>query len=93
MLERRKKFYKIGKTFATVIERFKGKNENTTLPYKYKIVKIIEGNVKNISKLEKELHKLNKDFVYLPKIKFNGHKECFKKVKYANYGRLWLDLR
>lgn len=75
-------FYKIGKTFTTIKNRFKGKNKNTTLPYKYEIVKIIEGNVKNISKLERQLHKLNKDFVYLPKIKFNGHKECFKQVNY-----------
>lgn len=75
-------FYKIGKTFTTIKERFKGKNKNTTLPYNYKIVKIVKGNVKNISKLERQLHKLNKDFIYLPKIKFNGHKECFKKVNY-----------
>lgn len=76
------RFYKIGKTFTTVEERFKGRNINTSLPYKYKIVTVYTGTFKEMSILERKLHKSNKDFIYLPKIKFNGHKECFKQIGY-----------
>lgn len=63
---------KIGSRFSTDI----------SLPYNWEVVKVFEGEAKEMSTLEKKLHKLNKDFVYLPKIKFNGINECFKHINY-----------
>lgn len=73
----KEEFYKIGKTFTTVYKRFYGK---VNLPYNYEIVKTIEGEPKNISKLEKQLQKHNKQFKYIPKINFSGVNECFSKI-------------
>lgn len=76
-------FYKIGKTFLTLVERF-GKKPNSLLPYSYEVMEIFTSKEDGvyISKLEKELQKLNKDNKYLPKIKFGGMYECFKTVNY-----------
>lgn len=71
-------FYKIGKTFKTVEKRF---DSNKDMPYNYEILKIFKRGAKEISKLEKQLQKDNKNFKYIPKIKFNGMYECFKKIK------------
>lgn len=71
-------FYKIGKTFLTVKNRF---NCVKLLPYKYKILKIYEGEGQEISELESDLIKINKANKYLPKIKFNGMYECFNKIE------------
>ena len=70
-------FYKIGKTFRNLKNRFYTK---TLLPYNYSVVKIFEGGAEEMSKLEKELSKENKEYSYLPQIKFHGMKECFKKI-------------
>lgn len=69
-------FYKIGKTFKTVKDRF----YTSDMSYKYKVIKIITGNSLDISKLEIELKKLNKKHKYLPKIKFKGMYECFNQI-------------
>lgn len=71
-------FYKIGKTFTSLQKRFKYKN---LLPYNWNIVKVYEGNAKDISDLEVASKHKNKEFKYIPKTKFNGMYECFSKIK------------
>ena len=71
-------FYKIGKTFSTVKYRFKCKKE---MPYNYKVIKIFKGEADEMSKLEKQLQKQNKQHKYIPKIKFLGQQECFKQIE------------
>ena len=70
-------FYKIGKTFKTVENRFAYKN---CMPYNYSIIKIIIGNAKYICELEHFLKISNKNNLYTPKIKFVGMTECFKEL-------------
>lgn len=77
-------FYKIGKTFLKLKNRFRGQNITEVLPYNWSIMKVFNGNSREMSILERKLQKDNKDFVYLPKIKFNGQYECFKEVKYES---------
>jgi hypothetical protein len=69
-------FYKIGKTFKTVKNRF----HSTKLPYNYKILKIIKNEPKNICELENKLKNENKNFKYTPKNKFCGASECYSKI-------------
>jgi len=71
------RFYKIGITFTKLNKRF----YNTRLPYKWKVLKIYEDLPENIWKKEKELHKLNKEFKYLPMKEFGGRYECFSQLK------------
>lgn len=73
------RFYKIGKTFKTVNDRFKG---NSFMPYNYKVLKVIEGDAKYISELEVELKNKNNKHPYQPKLKFNGWYECYVNVTY-----------
>ncbi len=71
-------FYKIGKTYRKINQRFKNKK---TMPYNYEIIKIFEGDGIDISKLEYKLQLENKQFKYQPKINFNGSiLECFFKI-------------
>jgi len=72
-------FYKIGKTFTKINNRFKCKKE---MPYDYEIIKIFEGDAEEMSRLEKKLQKENKEYKYVPKIKFLGAQECFIQVNY-----------
>lgn len=72
-------FYKIGKTYRTVENRF---SKSKYMPYNYDTIKIFEGKAKEISRFEKQLQKENKKYKYIPKIKFNGMYECFKNVSY-----------
>lgn len=67
------RFYKIGKTYETVGNRFR----STTIPYNWKTVKVFEGNAKYISELEDELHMKYKEHKYVPIKKFSGSTECF----------------
>lgn len=73
-------FYKIGKTFLKFNERFYPCN----MPYEKELIKIFESfdDGLYISKLERKLQEINKKFKYIPKIKFPGMYECFKKVSY-----------
>jgi hypothetical protein len=71
-------FYKIGKTFTNLKRRFDYKK---LLPYNYEVVKIFIGSAKEISELEVNLHRLHKDFKYLPKKSFGGQYECFSQIK------------
>ncbi len=68
-------FYKIGITSSTVEHRFRSKH---WMPYKYEILKIIESTDSDfIFSLERKLHKENTQFLYKPKIWFDGFTECF----------------
>lgn len=71
-------FYKIGKTFNDLTKRFSCKN---VLPYNYEIVKLIKGSAKEISKLERDLHKKHKQYSYTPHIYFEGNSECFYELE------------
>lgn len=67
-------FYKIGKTFRMVSARYHNKKE---LSYKYEMLKEFIGEAKEISELEQKLKNQNKEYLYLPKIHFEGKSECF----------------
>jgi cytochrome c2 len=66
-------FYKIGKTFRGVKQRFKGK----LLPYKYEIVKTHDGEASYIWDLEEMSHKKFKEYSYKPNKFFSGFSECY----------------
>jgi hypothetical protein len=66
-------FYKIGRTFNTIHNRFK-----SNMPYKYEIVKIYEDTAENIYNMETELKRKFKNKKYMPNKKFSGMQECFK---------------
>jgi len=70
-------FFKVGKTFLTVAQRYQGA---TNMPYEYEVIKVIEGSAKHISELEHSIHSASADFRYNPKISFGGETECFDKV-------------
>ena len=54
------------------------------MPYNYEVVKTYIGSAKYICILERILQKLNNQHKYIPKTKFHGMYECFKKIeKYA----------
>lgn len=68
------KFYKIGKTFLKLKDRFPSK---TVISYNFKAIKIFEGNSREISKLENDLKIKNKNYSYIPLKTFGGISECF----------------
>ena len=67
-------FYKIGITRNSVEKRIR------KIPYKGKILKVIESDMLNIFETEKRTKRINKSNRYLPKLKFNGHSECFRVI-------------
>ena len=71
-------FYKIGKTFNTLKKRFKAKGH---MPYNYEIVKVFKGEAREVSEIEKKLHRDNKEHKYIPNIFFKGNNECYKNLK------------
>ena len=68
------KFYKIGKTFTSITDRYAG---SSMMPYEWKLYFIASGESRKISKLEQLFHNCLKEFKYLPKIEFGGWTECF----------------
>lgn len=66
------KFLKIGITTKTVEKRFKN-----VLPYEYESCRIISGELYNLFHVEQQIKKSFASRKYIPKIKFNGHTECF----------------
>ena len=74
-------FYKIGKTFQKIKRRFRN-NKSKSLPYNYEIVKIFEGEAREISELENKLQCANKGNNYIPKTYFKGHTECFSTIDF-----------
>lgn len=80
-------FYKIGRTFLKVSQRFSRK---ASMPYKYEILFSFSLGAKEIVKLESELKMINKNNKYIPKIFFNGMHECFNKIKdYEKFFTEW----
>ena len=70
-------FYKIGKTYSEVSRRFDRKYK---IPYNYEVVKIIEGDAREMSELEIKLKAQNKEYKYIPQNKFGGMYECFSQI-------------
>ena len=68
------RFYKIGKTFNSLKQRFKKNN----FPYSYNILKVTKGDPIYISKLERNYFKTLKNYKYTPLKQFAGYTECFK---------------
>lgn len=71
-------FYKIGRTFNTIVDRF---TKSNNIPYNFDVVEIIEGDAEYVFKLENRLKRKNKNNKYIPNIKFDGMYECFKNIK------------
>ena len=68
-------FYKIGKTFVTIKERF---NNRMSLPYEYELIEYFTfKDSKNASSFERHLQKHNRTYRYLPEKYFGGYHECF----------------
>ena len=69
-------WYKFGRTFMSVKDRFwELKKKNIT----YCVVKVISGDPEYICKLERRIHKFYKKYRYIPSVDFGGRTECFKK--------------
>ena len=74
----KEEFFKIGRTFKKVRDRFKYKSD---LPYNYeKIAEINSEDVEYICKVEQTLKNCNKKHKYIPLLKFGGRYECFNKL-------------
>jgi len=74
-------FYKIGKTFTTVMKRMKGKSKNKVMPYSWELIKeYILNTAKDACLFELEAKKIHKNYKYIPRINFNGRRECFSKI-------------
>lgn len=71
-------FYKIGRTFRKIKNRFYGKS---SLPYNFEIIKVIEGEAEEMYNTEVYLKNVNKEARYTPRLKFKGDRECFKTIK------------
>lgn len=68
-------FYKIGRTFTTVNNRFKNN------PYNIEIIKeFISEDSKYLYDLENYLHRLHKPYKYKPESKFGGWTECYSEI-------------
>ena len=73
-------FYKIGITSRTTDKRF----IDSPLPdeYSYEIIKeFTDLTTGEAFDLESNLHKINKENVYRPLLKFAGYRECFTSVQ------------
>jgi hypothetical protein len=71
-------FYKIGRTYNTVKNRFRSKIK---MPYNYEILQeIVFDNARDCFNKEAELKRLYKDFKYSPTKVFGGVYECFYKI-------------
>ena len=66
-------FYKIGKTFRGVGNRFTKRN----MPYEYSLLFKYESEAEDIWDLEKELHEKYKKYKYKTNMTFEGHTECY----------------
>jgi len=75
-------FYKIGKTFVTIKERF---NSGLSLYYEYELIEcFVFKNSKDASNFERYLQKHNRAYRYTPKKYFGGYHECFSNVVKVN---------
>ena len=64
-------FIKIGKTFLTVQRRM------VQLPYRWELLAYVSGSADEISKLERDMHKMYQQYKYWPAKSFGGQTECF----------------
>jgi hypothetical protein len=72
-------FYKVGITMNTIKARYR---HTKLMPYNYEIISEIYGEAGEIWDMEVEEKRKLKEFHYLPKIEFGGHKtECFTQYK------------
>lgn len=71
-------FIKIGRTMRSIHDRFV---RPSIMPYKYELINQFFGTPEDIFNLEVKLHRINKDFKYVPKLEFPGNTECFKEFK------------
>lgn len=70
-------FYKIGRTYATIKNRFRSKS---LIPYNFEVLFYYIGSAKEIVELENKLKKEHRKDKYMPKLKFGGMYECFSNV-------------
>lgn len=71
-------FYKIGITAQSIIDRFK---YNQAMPYQYTVLMFISGEASEIYDLEKEVHRQQRVYHYIPNQPFSGSAlECFSKL-------------
>lgn len=73
-------FYKIGKTFKTIENRFIG---DKNMPYNYEVLRSFSGEPVTVTDLENKLQRANRDNNYKPKIHFKGQTECFYPVNFV----------
>lgn len=70
-------FYKVGRTYTKIKDRFKSKSD---MPYKYDIISVVGStDPLFIYKLEVEIKRDLVDFKYTPRKGFGGMRECFSK--------------
>ena len=78
------RFVKLGKTYTTLANRFRGAN----MPYEWTVLQQVQGPARYISELEAELHRTLKQngYAFTPSQMFNGKYECYntKCVKELN---------
>ena len=72
-------FIKVGKTYRKLSDRFAVGQS----PYKYEILKTVEGGAEFISQLERSVLNSNAVSYYKPEISFGGCTECFSKVTFT----------
>lgn len=70
-------FYKIGRTFQSIKDRFSSKIK---MPYNYDIIKVFNGDIDFIYDLELSLKKQIKKYQYSPTLHFNGNLECYTDI-------------
>ena len=69
-------FVKIGRTKNTISERY---STRSSMPYKYKVLKVVEDSPDEIWDLELFYKRKFKNCKYSPEIYFAGYTECFTK--------------
>lgn len=73
-------FYKVGISYRGAILRFNSKGK---MPYDFKILCEIKGDVEFVWDLEKKIHKLLRQHRFIPKKSFHGATECFSKISHS----------
>lgn len=68
-------FFKIGRTYNSLGRRFNG------IPYRIEVLREITGDADTIFRLEIDLHRLNRQNKYEPKINFKGKHECYSSIE------------
>ena len=71
-------FYKIGITTKSLETRFP---DISSLPYKFDVLSLQNGDRKKLYKFEKVLLALLRKYRYKPKKEFCGHTECFSNIE------------